>query len=660
MRRLTVLLLLLCSSSAFAATVSDVVKKWGDLKVGETKAGVTFTVGHATFTSTSAAVVTAGDQPVGVFLGNGTFTYESENKDEYPALRFTAKAAKIKLTAGDKVGVQEPFKTALILGNGLPELTGSAAAADWNAHKELFARNSFEAPAAHLFAYQSLDAPTARLVHAEINAASRPYVYEYDDALTHAETLDYLAVAEGRGGSKLRSVLWTSSFSEQAIGRDNRDAPAPRIRLTDVDVSLTGKMNEEGTMTIVETLVPQTRPAGAVHFELRDAIWFDPNLEPKHLRLRKVFDAEGHELDFVHENGDLVVALAKPAPVGQPLKLRFEIDGNFLYREAKTNFWELGISPWFPWVQMHEQAYTFHTVVKTEKPFVAFASGKTVRRAEEGDYNVMESKLDLPVSAVSILGGKYQFDEETRNGVTIRVASFIVKNKEAYKTLRNLAFAAIDFYPTFLGPFPYEELNIIEKPETYGYGQAPAGIVFITSEAFNPKLGEGNEYVEGVNNRLVHEVAHAYWGGVVAMPSWREQWIEEAFADYSAGLFMKAAKRAYYERAFGEWKGYAKESAKQATIPGANQLSGDSYLAGLLRSQLLYYKGPYLLAALHQELGDTAFFTFLKSYQKNFRWKFGTTKNIVAMLKFVTQKDFGPWFEENYYGTGLPDVKPMK
>jgi hypothetical protein len=661
MRKLVVVVLLLCSPSAFAATASELVKRWSDLRTGETKAspGLSITVGHATFTGDSATIVLAGDQPVGLFLGKGTFTYESTNKDEHQALRYNARFAKQKLTGTDKLVIEEPFTSALLLGNGLPALTGAAAtAADWKAQRELFARDSFSAPPAHLFAYQAIDAPAARLVRAEINAPSRPYVYLYDDALTHMESLDYLRAEDRMGSKRFDSVLWVRTLSEQAIGRDNRDTPPARIRLVDVDVNLVGKMNDEGTMTIVETLVPQLRPAAAIHFDQEQYIYFDARREPRRYNLRKVVDGEGHELDFVHENEDLVVTLAKPAPVGQPLKLRFEIDGDFLYRHEKTNFWELGITPWFPWVQMHEQGYTFHAVVKTEKPFVAFASGKTIRREEEGDYNVMETKLEQSVGWVSILGGKYQFDEETRNGVTIRVASFIIKNKEAYKKLRNIAFAAIAFYPTFLGPFPYDELNVIEKADDFGYGQAPAGIVFITGEAFTPMLGEANQFIKGINHRFAHEIAHAYWGGVVRMPSHREQWIDEAFADYSAALFMKTGRKELYDQRFNEWKSEAKDALQSGTIPTANQLSGDGLLTFRNRNGLIYYKGAYLLAALHQELGDTNFLTFMKSYQKSFRWQYGTTKNVIGLLQFMTKKDYGPWFEENYYGTGLPDIKP--
>jgi len=54
-------------------------------------------------------------------------------------------------------------------------------------------------------------------------------------------------------------------------------------------------------------------------------------------------------------------------------------------------------------------------------------------------------------------------------------------------------------------------------------------------------------------------------------------------------------------------------------------------------------------------LGDDTFLTFLKSYQKSFRWKFGSTKTVAGLLEFLTKKDYRSFFEVNYWGTGIPD-----
>ena len=60
------------------------------------------------------------------------------------------------------------------------------------------------------------------------------------------------------------------------------------------------------------------------------------------------------------------------------------------------------------------------------------------------------------------------------------------------------------------------------------------------------------------------------------------------------------------------------------------------------------------LSRLHRELGEQAFLTFLKSYQKTFRWKFGSTKSVAGMLQFLTGRDYAPFFEKYYWGIEMP------
>jgi hypothetical protein len=662
-------LLCLLSLPLFAATgLVDTVKQYRDLSLGTAKSvtDYRFTVGHATFSLPSGTVtpVLAGERQVGVYLsGSGTFTYESANKDEFVTMRSNAKDGDVKLQAGaDKVAYTDAFKGVLLLGNGLPAATGAdaaAPAAQFAEDQALFERDDFlTVPVGHLFAYQALEDPAARVVYAEISGPSHPVIYEYDDVYAHDEELTFLRKRMFRHG-KFGDAMWGTLLSRQAIGRKDRQAAPARVHLTNVDVNLTGTLDEQGKMVVVETLVPQGKPANVLRFGLTSDYFFDIEYEPRHFNLRSVTDGKGNKLPFIHDAHDLLVALPAPAPAGTPLTLRFEIDGDFLYRPQKSNYWELGIEEWFPWVRPQEQAFTFHSVVKVEKPFVVFASGNTVRRGEEGNFNVLETKLDQPVSYVAILAGKYHFDEETRNGVTVRVASFISKNERAFKTLRNFAYTTIDAYQKFLGPFPFEELTIIEK-DAFGYGQAPAGIVFIAKEAFLPKDEDANEYIQGVNRRLAHEIAHQYWGGVTRITMNDDQWLQEAFAEYSAYVFLKNTNLEHQAtRGFNEWKAEAKDANAVSTIPMANRLvnGANPGVARIQRQGLIYAKGALLLAALHRELGDQAFLTFLKSYQKSFRWKYGTTEDAIGLLQFMTKKDYGPWFNENYYGTGLPDVK---
>jgi ABC-2 type transport system permease protein len=287
-------------------------------------------------------------------------------------------------------------------------------------------------------------------------------------------------------------------------------------------------------------------------------------------------------------------------------------------------------------------------------PFTPFAGGKTIARKTEGEYNVLETRIDVPVSYVAVIAGKYHYEEEKRGNVTVRTASYGMKNTRAIKKLNALAYDMIAYYEFFLGPFPFDELNIVEIDD-FGWGQAPAGLIFITQEAFQPLLGTLNQlYSEGINERIAHEIAHQYWHHVVKMPSYDEQWLSESFAEYSAALLLKKFQGdAIYNRLVAHWKGNAKVAAGTAPIPFANRIRTPNN-ADWQRVHLLYSKGPLLLAALHKEVGDEAFLTFMKSYQKSFRFKYGTTKDVAGLLGVIAKKDFKPFMERYYWGLETP------
>jgi aminopeptidase N len=277
---------------------------------------------------------------------------------------------------------------------------------------------------------------------------------------------------------------------------------------------------------------------------------------------------------------------------------------------------------------------------------------------EEGEWNVLETRVEKPVQFMVVLAGKYEYEEETKDGVTVRVASYATKNTRAIRKLMNLAEKIIDYYEGFLGPFPFSEFNIIEINQL-GWGQAPPGVMFITAEAFNPIGDQLNElFSKGINERFAHEIAHQYWGHVVKMPSLEEQWLTESFAEMCAGLLIRDLRgKSDFKGLLATWKGRAKQASDVAPIPLANRIrnQSDHRTAWIDRTYLLYFKGPCLLNAIREQIGDHAFEVFLRSCQSNLEWKFGSTQMVERVLEAVTKKDWRPFFDKYYWGTGMPE-----
>ena len=176
---------------------------------------------------------------------------------------------------------------------------------------------------------------------------------------------------------------------------------------------------------------------------------------------------------------------------------------------------------------------------------------------------------------------------------------------------------------------------------------------------FNPLSSQDNQiFSKGINHRFAHEIAHQYWGHVVKMGSIEEQWITEAFAEYSSSLVIKKLKGAgSYDSMLSTWRANANDAAKVSPIPLANRISipDDPRSTFLDRTFLIYDKGAYILAVLHKQVGDDKFFTFMRSLQGIFAWKYLTTSDIAKVMEKVDGgKDYVPFFERYYWGTEMP------
>ena len=667
----------LCWSLALAlparteTTFADCVKGWKalGLKAPRPVKELKLSIGHAILTvkEGSAAYVVAGGENVGIFArGTGTVEYVSVDAVEFPVLRYNLdKNSGLEgVYDGKSATIRDAFTEVLWLAGGvsLPPLVGEGEAAPlaepFEAHRKKFGRLE-ASPASHQFAAWRLNGPDRPFVRAELSGGDEDLLYLFDGLDGRSEALYQVARSTSRDPA-LADRLTLVTLSEQPIGRDRRDPVAPRFILSNVDLSVTASDGKDVAITATETFSAMGGTSRVLLLDLYNTTFAFTNLgsrEPRRLRVTGIFDESGAPVPFDHARGELAVGLRSPLVAGTPVRLRFELEGDILFRPGGDSYWELGVAPWFPQPDLAGQYYTVHATVKVKQPFIPFAPGKTVRRVQEGEYNLLETRIDRPVQFMVVLAGKYSFEEETKNGVTVRIASYGGKDTIGIKKLMNLTHKAIDYFSGFLGPFPFEEFNVIEI-NSWGYGQAPPGFMFITQEVFNPIGGTLNQlFSKGTNERFSHEIAHQYWGHVVKMPSAEEQWLTESFAEISAGLFVRDLRgKGDFEGLRVNWKSRAKDSTDVAPIPLANRVRyrSEPRIASDHRTHLLYSKGPWLLDAVRREIGERPFLVFLNSTQATFGWKFGNTKTVQAVLEAVSKKDWKPFFDAYYWGTGMP------
>src|SRR5664280_2423577 len=566
-------------------TFEGIMNDWSALGLRESRPvrALKLSIGHATLTveSGSAAYVVAGGENVGVFVrGEGALEYVSVDPVEFPVLKYnTSKNSGLKPEFNGKTAtIEDKFTEVLWLAGGapLPSLPESGEGASltgaFASHVKKFKR-VHASPVSHEFAAWRLNGPDRPFVRAELAGGDEDLLYVFDDKRESLYQVRETLFGDWVPGDRLVRL----NLSDQPIGRDRRDPIVPRFLLSHVDLSVTASDKNDVTITATETFHGVAGTSRVLLLDLYDTRFVHNdnigNLDARKLKIKGVFDESGTPVPFDHANDKVAVGLPSPLLAGAQVKLRFELKGDILYRPGGDSYWELGVEPWFPQPELAGQYYTVHATVKVKKPFVPFAPGKTVRRVQEGDFNVLETRIEKPIQFMVVMAGKYEYEEETQNGVTVRVASYGGKDTIGIRKLMKLTHTIIDYFSGFLGPFPFDEFNVIEI-NSWGFGQAPPGFMFITKEAFNPIGGEFNQYFsQGANERFSHEIAHQYWGHVVKMPSPEEQWLTESFAEICAGLFVRDLRGASDLKGLeAVWKSRAEESVDVAPIPLANRI----------------------------------------------------------------------------------------
>jgi hypothetical protein len=103
-----------------------------------------------------------------------------------------------------------------------------------------------------------------------------------------------------------------------------------------------------------------------------------------------------------------------------------------------------------------------------------------------------------------------------------------------------------------------------------GHGQAFDGFLHMTEWTFESEHPGASELFRA------HEVAHAWWGHKVGWKSYRDQWLSEALAEYSAMLFVRHfVKGDYFDEILRSYKGIVTATpaaaSRSSTAPGSSR-----------------------------------------------------------------------------------------
>ncbi len=440
------------------------------------------------------------------------------------------------------------------------------------------------------------------------------------------------------------------------------------------------------------------------------------------LRVSRVLDEQGKELNFVQEgkdaDADFGIIMPQALETGKSYTMTVQYDGGDALRDSGGgNFILVPRSTWYPnngGTQFGDRAifdmtfrypkgYTFvgtgaaagpetkegdQSVAKwssgtTELAVAGFNYGRFKKKEiadQESGYNIeFYANLEVPDELKQIQQAIER--AESQGARTMTTLGSISTTKMADSALAD-AQNATRIYNLFFGRLPYTRIAMTQQPAGF-FGQAWPTLVFMPYTAFidTTQRTQLMGIRGGTNNfwRYVapHEIAHQWWGHVVGWDSYRDQWMSEGFAEFSASLYVQYVRQDL-SKFIDFWENQRKliveanpatKNRKPYTVgPVTQGYRLNSGKTGGVARYLIYPKGAYILHMLRMMMfdqsngGDRRFQEMMKDFIKtNFNQDVSTEDFKKAVEKHMTrqmdvdQNGRMDWFfNEWVYGTEIP------
>lgn len=455
------------------------------------------------------------------------------------------------------------------------------------------------------------------------------------------------------------------------------------------------------------TIVPRVDGLRALGFDLFHT-----------LRVQSVTDAAGNPLQFIQEDkdhdADFWVILPAGANRGEKVRIRTVYEGkDAVVTTGSGNYYPVARHNWYPNSRFGRYA-NYELKFSTPKKVQIVATGALVSQSTEGDQNVTVWKSEAPLAVAGFNLGDFKRTEvkEEQNGYLIEAYA----NKEPPDFVREIkgiadadqlththqttgltmgtmdtttmmkkplaeAQLATWLYTSYFGTIPYKHIAMTQQTAC-GFGQSWPNLVYLPICSFFDSTVRhqlGLDDTRGYWKTVApHEVAHQWWGHAVGFNSYRDQWMSEGFAEFSASLFVQIIMK-NQDEFLKLWKDQLElmtEKNKEGFRAYEVGPLTEGYRLNTAKTgwnitrRVIYPKGAFVLHMLRMmmydnQTGDANFKAMMHDFVQTYYNKAASTEDFKAMV----EKHMSPgmnlagdgkmdWFFDEYvYGTALPEYR---
>ena len=219
---------------------------------------------------------------------------------------------------------------------------------------------------------------------------------------------------------------------------------------------------------------------------------------------------------------------------------------------------------------------------------------------------------------------------------------------------------ALDFYADHFGSYPYNGLMLTQFPGPVSQGWP--GLVFLSSYSFlNSQELEQLQHdpVDRLETEIIvpHEIAHQWWGDLVTWNGYRDQWMMEALANYSALMLLESKDPAAFHKLMQRYRddlliksedGSVLMDAGPVTL--GQRLSSSKFPNAY--QAISYGRGTWMFHMLRTMLDDSQpgakgndepFLRALRTLRKDYEGKAITTSQMLSVFEAELPKPL--WYE---------------
>lgn len=382
-----------------------------------------------------------------------------------------------------------------------------------------------------------------------------------------------------------------------------------------------------------------------------------------------ILDGEGNELAWFRSGDDLHVVLAGSPAAGSKLQLDVEYEG-VAFGEIEPGVFPLQDTyAWYPRVGAIDRA-TYRVTLRYPKKFELLASGVPVEESLEGGTRIETRSLDVPVSAFTFEIGDFEVREEQVGHVKLKIGfgkTSLGYDANAKTDVVETLKEALAYYEETFGAYPLDHLTVATVPRGFSQGFLSCITLshFVLKHWWIPSESDGTDpRQEQRRETVAHELAHQWWGNKVGWESYRDQWLSEALADYSAVAFVSSragSRPVYLARHATQWKNKLGRMARKGRVveslgPVVLGRRLSSSLSDAAYSAIVYDKGSVVFAMLARMLGSEQFNEMLKALADNVRNRAISTETFLKSIEHMSGYSLESFAGQFVFGTGIPEV----